>query len=169
MYAREFVPVVRLLAAMTGRVDVAEELAQDVFVTTHNRWDEIRDYDRPEAWIRKIAVNRATSWLRRRSVEARLMMRLGGRPTPSAAVPESADATWRVVRALPRRQAQVIALVYLEDRDVADVAAILGCSVDTVRTHLRRGRLALSTRLGATVDDEPVGPLVRPRLAEEGR
>lgn len=43
MYAREFVPVVRLLAAMTGRVDVAEELAQDVFVTTHNRWDEIRD------------------------------------------------------------------------------------------------------------------------------
>jgi len=146
-YGREYAALVRLVTGLTGRVDVAEELTQDVFVTAHHRWHVLGGYERPDAWVRRIAVNRALSWLRRRSAEARLLTRIGSRPEAEVQLSEPADETWRAVRDLPRRQAQVIALVYLEDRSVTDVAEILGCSQDTVRTHLRRARATLADRL----------------------
>lgn len=52
-----------------------------------------------------------------------------------------------IVRSLPKRQAQVLALAFLEDQSVADIASILGCGQETVWTHLRRGRLQAAERL----------------------
>ena len=49
---------------------------------------------------------------------------------------------------LPRRQAQAIALFYLDDRPVSEIARMLECSESTARTHLSRGRSALASRLG---------------------
>lgn len=167
-YAAEYAPVVRLVAAMVGRLDVAEEIAQEVFVTAHDRWSTVREYERPDAWVRRVAVNRATSLLRRRATEARLLLRLGNRPAQPNDVSEPSDRTWAAVRSLPRRQAQVVALVYLEDRDVGDVASILGCSVDTVRTHLRRAHDSLARTLRDPADDSHA-PRLRHPLAEEGR
>ena len=54
------------------------------------------------------------------------------------------------VRALPARQAQAIALHYLEDRSVADIAEILECSESTVKVHLHKGRTKLARRFSAT-------------------
>jgi RNA polymerase sigma-70 factor (ECF subfamily) len=54
---------------------------------------------------------------------------------------------WRAVRSLPRRQAQVIALHYLEDRPVAEIAQILGTAEGTVKRHLHDGRQTLARRL----------------------
>ena len=54
---------------------------------------------------------------------------------------------WAAVRSLPRRQAQVVALFYLEDRAIADVAAILDMSPGTVKRHLHDGRRKLARRL----------------------
>jgi RNA polymerase sigma-70 factor (ECF subfamily) len=61
---------------------------------------------------------------------------------------------WEAVRALPRRQAQVVALVYLEDLSVAETAAVLGCGEGTVKTHLRRARSSLAQRLGTSEPEE---------------
>ena len=41
----------------------------------------------------------------------------------------------------------MVALRYLDGRDVVDIARILGCTENTVRTHLRRGRETLARRL----------------------
>jgi RNA polymerase sigma-70 factor, ECF subfamily len=51
------------------------------------------------------------------------------------------------VRALPRRQAQVVALHYLEDRPVAEIADALGIASGTVKKHLHDGRRELARRL----------------------
>jgi RNA polymerase sigma-70 factor, ECF subfamily len=55
---------------------------------------------------------------------------------------------WRAVRALPRRQAQVIALRYVADASVAEIAETLGLAEGTVKAQLHRGRQALAARLG---------------------
>jgi RNA polymerase sigma-70 factor (ECF subfamily) len=52
------------------------------------------------------------------------------------------------VRRLPKRQAQAVALHYLEDRSVEDIAAILECSTGTVKQHLHRARRRLAALLG---------------------
>jgi RNA polymerase sigma-70 factor (ECF subfamily) len=63
-------------------------------------------------------------------------------------LPAEADEFWEAVRALPRRQAQTIALHYLEDRPIAEIAEILECSPNTIKVHLHKGRAALASRLG---------------------
>ena len=75
-------------------------------------------------------------------------MRLAGQRRLPAPLPEDAEAFWRAVRRLPTRQAQAIALHYLEDRSVKDIAIILECAEATVKVHLHRGRQALAVAFG---------------------
>ena len=148
LYRRDFTAVVGLVYALSGSRHAAEELAQDAFLAAHRAWDRVGAYDEPGAWVRRVAVNRAVSSLRRRSVEARTLVRLAGqRPLPDP-LPEDAEVFWRAVRRLPKRQAQALALHYLEDRPVKDIATVLECAEATVKVHLHRGRQALAAALG---------------------
>lgn len=148
-YAAEYPGVVRLAVALTGRTDVAEELAQESFVAAYRRWSRVATLDDPAGWVRRVVSNRCVSSGRRYVTELRLLVRLRHqRPSHLDDEPVTDEELWAVVRGLPRRQAQVVALTFVEDRSVADIAGLLGCGEETVRTHLRRGRQAVSQRLG---------------------
>lgn len=152
-YRSHFRAVVGLVYTLSGSRWAAEELAQEAFLAAHRRWHDIRDYDEPGAWVRRVAVNRAVSRFRRRSAEARALARYAaGRRNLPDSIPPLADDFWSAVRALPFRQAQVVALHYLEDRPVADIAAVLGLAEGTVKAHLHRARQSLAERLGELED-----------------
>ena len=84
------------------------------------------------------------------------LVRLAGRrqQQPFAALPGEDGDFWRAVRRLPRRQAQVVALVALEDLSTAQVASTLGCSQRTVQVHLQKARVTLAVRLGLPAEEE---------------
>lgn len=147
LYRSEYAPVVRLAYVLTGRIDLAEEHAQEGFLAAHRHWSKVAGYESPAGWVRRVVVNRCVSTARRRATEVKLLTRLGREPAIIAELDHRTDELWAMVRRLPKRQAQVLALVFLEDRSVPDVAAILDCSEDTVRTHLRRGRLTLAEQI----------------------
>ena len=152
-YESQYASVVRLAAALVGRWDVAEELVQDSFLELYRRWSRIARYDAPDAWLRRVVLNRATSTLRRRAVEVRVMTLFRSRRTANEELLVSDGEIWRAVSRLPTRQRQAIALTFLEDRTVADVALILRCAESTVRTHLARGLHTLSDQLAVTERD----------------
>jgi RNA polymerase sigma-70 factor (ECF subfamily) len=133
---------------LTGRRALAQEIAQDVMLSAHRRWSHLRDYDRPDLWVRRATINCCTSVFRRASREARLLVRIGSQRQEVAAVAEALPEIWRTVAQLPRRQAQVVALRYLDDRSIADIALTLDMGQETVRTHLRRAHDTLAQRLG---------------------
>jgi RNA polymerase sigma-70 factor (ECF subfamily) len=60
---------------------------------------------------------------------------------------ESDETFWQAVRRLPPRQAQAVALYYMEDYSVSDIAEVLDCSEGTVKTHLSRARAAVARQL----------------------
>jgi RNA polymerase sigma-70 factor (ECF subfamily) len=157
-YAAEYAGVVRLAVALTGRRDVAEELAQESFVAAYRRWSRVSTLNNPAGWVRRVATNRCVSSGRRYVTELRLLTRLR---QERAVSPRSDhvqdDELWAVVRSLPRRQAQVLALAFVEERSVTDIAELLGCGQETVRTHLRRGRHAVAQRLGLESPGEEEG------------
>ena len=151
VYLREFTGVFALAYAMSGSRWAAEDIAQDAFVVAHRQWGRVGGYDDPGAWVRRVAANLAVSGVRRRLAEARALVRLAARTQqepPYAALPEGDGDFWRAVRRLPRRQAQVVALVALGDLSTAEVAATLGCSQRMVQTHLQKARATLAQRLG---------------------
>jgi RNA polymerase sigma factor (sigma-70 family) len=153
-YEREYHGLVGLGYALTGSWPAAEDLAQEAFVAAHQAWQRISRYEQPGAWVRRVAANRAVSLRRRQLVEARGLLRLAGRhllgtDADQTQQAEEAADFWRAVRGLPRRQAQAVALYYLEGWPTAEIAGVLGCSDATVRAHLHKGRRTLARRLGA--------------------
>ena len=145
-YRKEYHSVVGLAYALSGSRWIAEELAQEAFIAAHRRWDRIAGYDQPGAWVRRVVTNLSVSSIRRRIVEAKALVRRGDRDR----VPERPTGDvefWEAVRSLPRRQSQVVALHYLEDLPVADIAVVLKMAPGTVKKHLHDGRRELERRL----------------------
>ena len=154
-YRTEHRSVVGLAYVLTGSRSAAEELAQDAFLAAHRSWDRIGGYEDPGGWVRRVVANRAVSRRRRLGSERRALARIQSRaPAPVADAPPADPEFWRAVRELPARQAQAVALHYLEDRSVAEIGEILGCAPATVKVHLHRGRLALADRLRCTLEED---------------
>jgi RNA polymerase sigma-70 factor (ECF subfamily) len=126
-YVREVPKLVALARALTRSTVVAEDVAQEAMVAAYRRWDEVGAMELPAAWVRRVCSNMATSALRRRGAETRALLRLGGRRQSDVQLAPDDDAFWAEVRRLPRRQAQVVALHYVYDLSVADVALTLEC------------------------------------------
>jgi RNA polymerase sigma factor (sigma-70 family) len=147
-YGEQLGGVVALCLAVSRRPWVAEELAQEAFLRAYRRWDVVGGYDRPDAWVRRVALNLATSWGRRLQAESRALVRAGFRPSNLVSDPVPDEEFWEALRALPRRQAQVLALYYVEDRPVDEIASVLEINASTVRVHLARGRRSLADALG---------------------
>jgi len=113
----------------------------------------------PEPYVRRILVNASIDrwrWLRRRSEEPLPDSDQG----PVAADPAGAiarrDLLMRSLASLPPRQRAVLVLRYWDDHSEADVAAIMGCSVGTVKSQASRG-LARLRQLTESAASEPVG------------
>jgi RNA polymerase sigma-70 factor (ECF subfamily) len=153
-FAAEYSRVVGLAFVLCGRRAVAEEVAQDAFVQAYRHWSVVAGYDDPGAWVRRVAVNLATSSLRRRTREARALARLAARRIAPAELVVTNEAFWEAVRRLPKRQAQCVALHYLEDRPIAEIAAVLDIAEATVRGYLHHGRTALAVALDVHLGEE---------------
>lgn len=156
-YRREYTRMVALARALLRDGSAAEDLAQESFVTAHRHWGRIAGYDDPGAWVRRVLINRATSFQRRLGAEWRAVNRLGGRADESTVPELSPQATevWDEVRRLPRRQAQATVLHYVDQLSVEEIGEVMGCSSGAVKSHLHRARSRLSERLQAW-DEEAI-------------
>jgi RNA polymerase sigma factor (sigma-70 family) len=146
-YRREHRQVLGLAFVLTGNQWVAEDTAQEAFTAAFRRWAYIVAYDSPGAWVRRVTCNRAASVVRRRVREAKAVLRLALRTQTSIELEEGDEAFWQAVRCLPPRQAQAVALYYMEDYSVREIAEVLDCSEGTVKTHLSRARDAVARHL----------------------
>ncbi|MFK8025320.1 MAG: RNA polymerase sigma factor [Ilumatobacter sp.] len=146
-YRSNYPTVTRLAYSLCGSMTVAEELAQESFVAAHRRWRRIAAFDRPDLWVRRVVINRSISYRRKVASERRALLKFSKRRDDNAEVEVADDEVWSALRGLSRRQAEVLALVYVEDRPISEVAAILRLGEETVRTHLKRGRAALAEKL----------------------
>jgi RNA polymerase sigma-70 factor (sigma-E family) len=135
----------RVAYRVLGDREEAQDVAQEVLARAFLRWRRIGGY--PEAWVARVAGNLAIDRWRRRVRAPELL------PPDAVAdgrVAERVDLV-RALRALPRRQREVVVLRYLADLPEAAVADHLGCSVGSVKTHASRGLAQLRTRLDAPV------------------
>jgi RNA polymerase sigma-70 factor (ECF subfamily) len=148
-YEREFRRVVALAYVLSGSRTGAEDLAQDGFLAAYRRWEQVGLHPNPGGWVRRVVSNRAVSMWRRRMAEAKAVLRLTGEQTdPPEEMDPAATEVWSHVRRLPKRQAQSLALRYLDDLTVDQIADVLQCSPGSVKQHLHRGQRAIARRLG---------------------
>jgi len=141
--------MVALALALTGVPEAPRDLAQESLVKAYRAWPSVQAMDKPGAWPRRVTINAATSWHRTNRREDAALLLLGGEGSVENPERES-DMFWAAVRALPDRQRASIALHYLEDLPIADVAAALDIAEGTVKASLFKARATLAQSLGAT-------------------
>lgn len=143
-FRSEFPAVVRTVYLILRDQARAEDVTQEAFIQLLERWTKVSAYERPEAWVRRVAIRLAMRGVRRDRLWILVRDRIAAPKPVAGADLDLAEA----IRRLPGNQRAAIALFYYEDRPVEEVASILGCSEATVRVHLHRGRRRLAAFLG---------------------
>lgn len=149
-------PLVRLAWLLTGDVEDAGDLVAEAFARVYPKWRDGRVGD-VEAYLRTALVNGVRGRARRRVVARRAAARAGGIDPYGAFRDDEGverDRLRRALARLPVRQRTVLVLRFFEDRGEADIAAILGTSVGTVKSQVSRGLDRLRTVLGEQEADE---------------
>lgn len=147
--------ICRTLLTLGGDARNVEDITQEAFILARHRWAELRDYQKPEAWVMKVALQLLRRWRTRER-------RVDTEPTNEsvAVFDQPADGVWDIYQAilrLPRRRAEAIVLRLL-GYSVVESAAILAIQPGTVKTHLCLARRDLRMLLGA---DQEAGCDVR--------
>jgi RNA polymerase sigma factor (sigma-70 family) len=159
LYLASYQRLVLQLYPVTGDLGEAQEVVQEAFVKLLASPTLISALGNPEAWLRTVAVNLARSRRRRGRVLQRLLGTVGAGPTDVPGASPDHVALMAALRALPAGQREAIALHYLADLPVTDVAELLQISVGTVKSRLSRGRTALARLLGEPASERTLDSL----------
>ncbi|MCO8271922.1 SigE family RNA polymerase sigma factor [Actinoplanes sp. TRM 88003] len=145
----------RYAYGLTGDVADAQDLVQEAYARAWQRWRRLSGYEDQEAWLR-LVVNRLSADRWRRLGVRRA--RAAAEPPPRPAAPPSENTVLLIsaMRALPMVHRRALALHYLLDRSVAEIAAETGASTGTVKSWLSRGRTGLAAALGPAYEPEGV-------------
>jgi RNA polymerase sigma-70 factor (ECF subfamily) len=143
-YQANVAGLTRYAYGLTGDAGAAQDLAQDTFAKAWRHWSSVRDYERPQAWLRTVAARLAINrWRRLRGKTATLV---GLAPSGAASPPPSEDVVVLVaaLRQLPAAVRQAVVLHHMLDLTVTDIAAETGAPTGTVKARLTRGREQLA-------------------------
>ena len=157
----------RYAYALTGDAHRAQDLVQNVLLQVYRHWARIGSIEQPDAYVRRMLTNNYLDWRRRRGnseVPTDVLPDDDTAPDPAIGVVDR-DELQRALRELSPHQRTVLVLRHVEGLDDDAIAAVIGCSVGTVRSHAARGR----ARVRAYLNHTPANPETNPRQTEESR
>jgi len=129
--------------------EVAEELAQDVFLQCYRQLDRIEDEAHACSWLRRTVCHRSIDELRKRRFRPAIGLDQVPEPAAVDGMPDMLlrDRIRGLVDALPEKARMVVALRYQEDLAPAEIAEALDMPISTVKSHLHRSLTLLRGRL----------------------
>jgi RNA polymerase sigma-70 factor (sigma-E family) len=139
------------VSAMVGSQADAEDAVAEAYLKAWNRWNQVRQYDSPEAWVRRVAYRNAISTWRRAVNRLRAHHRDIVEQEVEALNPNHV-ALVTALRRIPADQRRVIVLHHLVGLSVAEIAQETGAAPGTVMSWLSRGRRAMAAQLA---DEDP--------------
>jgi RNA polymerase sigma-70 factor (ECF subfamily) len=141
VFRMHYARLVRALTLVSGSREAAADAVQEAFVKAHLHWGRIRRYDDPVGWIRRVAINRLRDDHRRAVRKQQAVDRLASEQSTvvSPEEPHDADLQWMLAQ-LPRQQRLALALFYVDELTVAEVARAMRLSDGAVKFHLHQGR-----------------------------
>jgi DNA-directed RNA polymerase specialized sigma24 family protein len=148
-YRAEFRPVARTVYLIVHDAARAEDLTQEAFLKLLQHWKKVSTYERPGAWVRRVAIRLATKHVRRESLRPVLERNAAPLPPPG---PVDVDLL-RAIAQLPSQQRAAVVLFYFEDRPVSEIVDLLGCTESAAKVWLHRARHRLADLLKEEVED----------------
>jgi RNA polymerase sigma-70 factor (ECF subfamily) len=135
------------------RKDLAEDIAQDVFVKAYNNLYNFRGDSSMKSWLLTITRNTAldyfkSAWVRRVQL---FPLWTGNGTSPSAENEwfgfQEQDHVWRTVMSLSRKLRETLLLYAHHRMTILEIASLLGLSEGTVKSRLHRARTEMNRRM----------------------
>ena len=161
IYSTYYPKIVRYLNRIVGEPE-AQDVAQEVFVKVHAALDTFRGESSISTWIYRIATNAAMDHLRSRgargrkeigdtddSMEDRVESAKDEHPGPDAALikKDMNECIQEIINKLPEKYKTILVLSDIEGLTNAEIAEVLGITLDTVKIRLHRSRARLKKEL----------------------
>ena len=130
VYRREYGSIALVAGATAGSWSKGEDIAQEAFVRAHEKWDEVASFDRPGAWVRRVAINLALNSRRDGERAARAIKRIASTPelANESAEKEPDGDLWQAVSRLPAKQRAAVIMHYHDGYSSKEIAEVLGSS-----------------------------------------
>ncbi|WP_035740994.1 SigE family RNA polymerase sigma factor [Parafrankia elaeagni] len=165
-FASRAAGLLRFAYLLTGDSAEAEDLTQTTLTRVFAVWPRVRGHDRPDAYARRVMVNANARRFRRRQVR-QVLVELPPERTassPQLAAVEDRAGLAAALAALPPRQRAVVVLRYCEDLPEAEVAALMRCSVGTVKSQAVKGLAKLRIHPALAGPTRPAAPSAPSRV-----
>ena len=141
LYRSHRVALLRLALLVTGSRSVAEDIVQDSFLRFRSASGELSNHP---ADLRKVVLNQARQYLRRREVERHYLPL-----PPDPTLPAELDEIWLLLEDLSSKRRVALVLRYYEDLPFVEIAQLMDCRVSTARSLVHRGLKSLRRMLDA--------------------
>lgn len=151
LFEQEGQSLVRLARIFVDDRNAAEDLVQEAFIRLARSAHRIKDEAKAAPYLRSIVLNLARDNNRRGLVSLRHHLPTDDRRASTEDEIELREDQQQVIdalRELPHRQRNALVLRYYEELGIDDIAAAMGISRNSVKTHLKRGLATLELRLG---------------------
>ena len=148
---------------LTRRRDLAEDIAQDVFIKAYRNMNTFRGTSSVKSWLFSIARRTTldymkSAWMRKVTL---LPSQFLQDAHPSAETEwlcrEEQREVWRAVMELPRKQRETLLLYAHYKFSIREIAELLELTEGTVKSRLHRARAAMNRRLDAAARREERG------------
>jgi RNA polymerase sigma factor (sigma-70 family) len=162
LFQAEAASLVRLTRLFVDDRNAAEDLVQEAFIRLARHAHRLEDLEKAPAYLRSIVLNLARDHNRRGLVSLRHHLPSDDRAAvdDEITIREDQQRVIDAIRELPHRQRDCIVFRYYDELGIDDIAATLGISRNSVKTHLGRAMATLERLLAPDVDntderDEP--------------
>jgi len=156
-----FGPMIHNLSLrMAGNSGDAADLTQEIFLRVHRHLGKFKGRSSLKTWIFRIGINCCRTRLKRRSVLRHRFPEADVRqleefedparsPERRAIATDSASQVTAALGKLPLAYREAVVLRDIQGLSYAEISAVAGVRVGTVRSRIARGRLRLKDLLGA--------------------
>lgn len=156
-YAATWGRTVACACAVTSDLGAAEDVSQEAYARAWSRWQRLREYDEPAAWVRQVATREAVSrWRRARTAMGHAKSQR--EPEPHPPPDENTVLLVDALSQLPTAQRGALVLHHLAGMPVDEVARVEHSRPGTIKARLSRGRTALAALLGDVETPTPTDP-----------
>lgn len=151
LYGRYAADTVRVAFLLTGEQHTAEDIVQDAFVRLFSRFQELRNPDAFETYLRRTVLNLSRDRFRRLKLErdhaARQTASVSSAIGISSQV-ESRELIRAALQKLPHRQRAVLVLRFYTDLSEQQTAEVMQCSVAAVKSLTVRATASVRKEMG---------------------
>jgi RNA polymerase sigma factor (sigma-70 family) len=157
LFQQEGSSLVRLARLFVDDRNAAEDLVQEAFIRLARSAARIEDRTKAAAYLRSIVLNLARDHNRRGLVSLRHQLPFDDRRASvedEIALRNEQRQVIEALRALPHRQRDCLVLRYYHELGIDDIGTTLSISPNSVKTHLRRGLVALERNLAGREERE---------------